>query len=68
MQQTKTYCDACGEEIKKGYGIDKGNLVLIGRPDTKETKVSRLVLEDLCHTCTAKLFSMINNFMEVQKK
>jgi hypothetical protein len=38
MQLTETYCDACGAEIKKGYGIDKGNLLLVGRADTKKNR------------------------------
>lgn len=67
MQQTRTYCDVCGKEIKKGYGPDKGSLKLVGRANVKKTNVTQIALDDLCYVCTAKLFSMINKFTEVKK-
>lgn len=62
MKQTKTYCDACGAKIKKDYGVDKGELKLVGA----RSKRYRITWDDLCHACTAKLFDLLNRFRRDQ--
>jgi hypothetical protein len=68
MKQTKTYCDLCKTEIKKGYGVDKGVMKLVGRTGTDKTRTSRILWEDLCHTCSAELFSLLLKFAEAKRK
>jgi ribosomal protein L34E len=67
MKQTKTYCDICGTEIEKGYGSDKGNLKLVGRVSKSQTRVDQIMWDDLCHTCTSELFSVLNKFKRAKK-
>lgn len=62
MKQTKTYCDTCEGEIKKGYGVDQGNLKLTGRKKKNETRMARIVWDDLCHECSAELFDILTEF------
>jgi hypothetical protein len=66
MKKTKTYCDICGTEIKKGYGIDKGELKLTGRSSMGKASVDRIIWKDLCHVCTINLFTTLHKFVEVK--
>jgi hypothetical protein len=68
MKQTKTYCDLCGAEIKKGYGVDKGNLKFVGRKKGNTTHMSWINWDDLCHNCSAELFNLLYKFQEAKRK
>lgn len=61
MKQTKTYCDRCGAEIK--VGVSKGNFRLVGKNSKETMDTTTLDYQDLCPTCTAKLFFLIKRLM-----
>lgn len=65
MKQTKTYCDICKKEIN--VGVDKGNFRLVGRNSKETTNVTTLDYKDLCFSCTAKLFFLVNKLMKRAK-
>lgn len=62
MKTTITTCDICKKEIN--VGVDKGNFRLVGRNSKETIDVTTLDYQDLCFSCTAKLFFLVNKLMK----